>query len=331
VSGFEENEISINSNGGTELSKRSIAANIPEELSNEFQVVASRMRDLQEDKIRVYWIHDLAEDPELSHLKDENSRNRFHKIVFVSHWQMNEFITKLGIPWSDQLCVIENPIDPFPTHEKPTDKINLIYFSTPQRGLELLVPTFEALANKYDNIHLNVYSSFKIYGWAEADQHFEPLYEKIRNHPQMTYHGFAAQKELRQAVIDSHILAYPSMWAETSCRVLMESMSGGLMCVHSNLAALPETSGGLTTMYQFNKDPQIHVNTFYQYLEHAIKTVGNPESKNYFNFVKSYADTRYNTTKISNHWEILMKELLQKYPTAESRKIPAKQFIYRTS
>lgn len=331
MNGFEDNEISINSNGGTELSKRSIAANIPEELANEFQIIPSRMRDLKEDKIRVYWIHDLAEDPELDHLKDENARNKFHKIVFVSHWQMNDFIVRLGIPWTDKLCVIENPVDPFELRDKLTDKINLIYFSTPHRGLDLLVPTFEALAEKHNNVHLNVYSSFQIYGWKEADEKFEPLYDKIRNHPKMSYHGFVPQTEMREAILDSHILAYPSTWVETSCRVLIESMSAGLMCVHSNLGALPETSGMLTTMYQFNQDRNAHANIFYQYLDHAVNTVNNEESSKYFRFVKAYADTRFNTAKVSAQWENLMRDLLSKHPTTESRKIPGKQFIYKTS
>lgn len=331
MSGFEENEISVKSSGGTELSKRSIASQIPEELSAEFQIVPSRLRELEEDKIRIYWVHDLAEDPEVQHLKDENNRNKFHKIVFVSYWQMNDFITKLGIPWTDQLCVIENPIEPFERHEKPTDKINLVYFSTPQRGLELLVPTFEALAQKYDNVHLNVYSSFKIYGWEEADKHFEPLYDKIRNHPQMTYHGFAPQEELRKALLEQHILAYPSIWPETSCRVLIESMSAGLVCVHPTLAALPETSGGLTSIYQFDQDNNKHANVFYQYLDHAVR-MNNTEGLNkYLPFVKAYADTRFNLQKISGQWNHMMQELLLKYPDAESRKIPGKMFIYKTS
>ena len=331
MSGFEENEISIKSNGGTELSKRSIAAQIPEELAGEFQIVPSRLRDLEEDKIRVYWLHDLAEDPEVQHLKDENNRNKFHKIVFVSYWQMNDFITKLGIPWTDQLCVIENPIEPFVLREKPKDKINLIYFSTPHRGLELLVPTFEALAQKHTNIHLNVYSSFKLYGWEGADEQFKPLYDKIRNHPNMTYHGTVAQPEMREAVLDSHILAFPSIWPETSCRVLIESMSAGLMCVHPNFAALSDTSGGLTTTYQFEEDKFKHANAFYQYLDHSINVVNDPEAERYLKFVKAYADTRFNQSKIGSQWEVLMKNLLTKYPDAASRKIPGKQFIYKTS
>jgi len=334
VSGFEENEISINSNGGTELSKRSVAKFIPEELSNEFQVIASRVRELEEDKIRIYWIHDLADDPELKNLRDENYRNKFHKIVFVSHWQMNEFILKYNIPWTDQLCVIENPIVPIEPHEKPNDQINLIYFSTPQRGLEILVPVFEFLANKYSNIHLDVYSSFKIYGWEEADKQFEPLYDKIRNHPQMTYYGYAPQEELRSALLDQHILAFPSIWPETSCRVLIESMSAGLLCVHPNLAALSETSSGLTNMYQFNQDNNIHANIFLGNLEHAINLIindgDNANIKNYLNLIKAYADTRYNEPKITGQWHHLMTKLLEKYPDVESRKIPTQMFIYKT-
>lgn len=335
MSGFEENEISIKSNGGTELYKRSIAKFIPEALSNEFQVIASRMRGLEEDKIRVYWVHDVADDPELQNLRDENNRNKFHKIVFVSHWQMNEFILKYNIPWTEKLCVIENPFVPLERHKKPTDKINLIYFSTPQRGLEILVPVFDALAKKYDNIHLNVYSSFKIYGWEEADAKFEPLYDKIRNHPQMTYHGFAPQNELREALTNTHILAYPSIWPETSCRVLIESMSAGLVCVHPNLAALSETSAGLTNMYQFDQDPNTHANIFMNSLDHAINLVSNDydnESvQSYINLVKVYADTRFNDMKIGGQWKHLMERLLAKYPDIESRKIPSKQFIYRTT
>jgi glycosyltransferase involved in cell wall biosynthesis len=244
---------------------------------------------------------------------------------------MNDFITKLGIPWDQKLAVIETPIEPFERRAKPSDKINLIYFSTPQRGLELLVPAFEVLAEKYPNIHLHVFSSFKIYGWEGADKQFEPLYEKINAHPQMTYHGFSPREKMTETLLDSHILAYPCIWPETACRVLMESMSAGLMCVHPNLAALHDTAGGLTTMYQFDQDPQKHANIFYQYLDHAIQMVEKPEMQNYLGFVKAYADTRFNLTKISGQWEHLMVDLLKQYPDEDSRKLPGLQFVYRTS
>ena len=331
MQGFEENDISKNANGGTEITKRTIAKFIDDKLASEFQIIPSRVRDINPEKIRVYWQHDLAEDPEVNHLKEINSRNRFHKLVFSSNWQLQEFNTKLGIPLDQTIQVIETPIEPILFKPKPTDKINLIYFSTPQRGLDLLIPVFEKLADKHNNIHLNVFSSFKIYGWDDADKQFEPLYDRIRNHPQMTYHGFADQEQLRLVIQNSHILAYPNIWKETSCRVLIESMSAGLMCVHPNLAALPDTSGGLTTMYQFNEDVNKHANVFMQYLEHAINVVNTESAQNYLRFVKTYADSRFNIEKISSQWSGMLQDLLEKYPTTGSRKIPSQMFVYRST
>lgn len=328
--GFEENEISAKANGGTEITKRSIAKYVKPELANEFQIIASRVREINIEKIRIYWQHDLPEDPEISHLKDAKSRDRFQKFVFVSNWQLNEYNLKLGMPLNENVQVIENPIIPIEETVKDKSKVNIVYFSTPQRGLELLVPVFSELAKKYDNIHLDVFSSFNIYGWENADKMYESLFNKIKEHPQMTYHGSVDQETLRNHLKHAHVLAYPSVWKETSCRVLIESMSAGLMCVHPNLAALPDTSGGLTTMYQFNEDVNKHANIFYNYLEHAINNVNKDEAKNYLRFIKAYADARFNISKVSMQWEGMLNDLLEKYPSVESRKIPAQMFTYNT-
>ena len=147
----------------------------------------------------------------------------------------------------------------------------------------------------------------------------------------MLFRSFAPQEELRAHLLKSHILAYPNIWPETSCRVLIESMSAGLMCVHPNFAALSDTSGGMTTMYQFNQDLNKHANVFYQYLDHAIRSVHQEEMQNYLSFVKMYADTRFNLEKISGQWKYLLEELLRQYPDEASRSFPKPQFIYRTS
>lgn len=330
---FEENEISKNAFGGTEITKRSLAKMINPNLLENFQIIASRIREIKEDKIRIYWLHDMPEDPELSHLKNISSQNRFHKIIFNCNWHLNECVSKLNIELNEKIDIIETPIEPIELVQKEKNKVNLIYFSTPQRGLELLVPVFEALAEKHKHIHLNVFSSFKIYGWEDADRQFEPLYNRIRNHPQMTYHGFAPQETLREYIQKSHILAYPNVWKETACRVLIESMSAGLMCVHPNLAALSDTSGMLTTMYQYYSDPNKHANIFYNHLDHAINEVNKEELQNYLKLVKIYADTRFNIRKITSQWESLLMALNDQYPTVESRAIPKEQqmFVYRTS
>ena len=71
---FEENEISVNSQGGTESVKRGLASRLDPKLIEDFQIICSRVRKIEEDKIRVYWLHDLPEDPETNHLKDQIGR-----------------------------------------------------------------------------------------------------------------------------------------------------------------------------------------------------------------------------------------------------------------
>src|SRR5579864_799689 len=143
MTGFEENEVSLKAHGGTEITKRSISFLIPDKLQQEFQIIPSRLRQIEQDKIRIYWVHDLPQDPEVNHLKNKSSRDKFHKIIFNGNWHLNECVNHLQIPRDDKIDIIETAVDPIPYVEKPKNEINLIYFSTPQRGLELLVAVFD--------------------------------------------------------------------------------------------------------------------------------------------------------------------------------------------
>jgi glycosyltransferase involved in cell wall biosynthesis len=326
---FEENEISEKSQGGTEAVKRELAKRLPAGLTDDFQIICSRVRKIEEDKIRVYWLHDLPEDPETNHLRELNSRNRFHKLSFIGNWQYNRYQLVCGMPYEQSSVVIETPIDPINFEQKSFEKIRLVYTSTPQRGLALLVPVFEKLAEKYKNIHLDVFSSFKIYGWEDADKQFEPLYERIRKHPQMTYHGFVPNDTVREHLKNSHILAYPSIWLECNSRSVVEAMSAGLLCVHPNYGGLSDTSGGLNFMYQGDQDPQKHANIFYHALNNAIQTVSQEQTQNYLKLVKMYADTRFNWSRIVNNWTDVLLSLKEQYPTVESRRLPQEMFVYQ--
>lgn len=327
---FEENEISVNSKGGTESVKRGLAERLPTGLADDFQIICSRVRKIEDDKIRVYWLHDLPEDPETNHLKDINSRNRFHKIVYCGNWQYSRYQLVCGIPYDNQATVIDTPIDPLPLHSKTFDTIRLVYSSTPQRGLNLLVSVFEKLAEKHKNIHLDVFSSFKIYGWEQNDTQFESLYKKIKEHPQMTYHGFVENNILKDHLLKSHIHAYPSTWLECNSRSIIEAMSGGLLCVHPNYGGLVDTSGGLNFMYQGDINLNTHANIFYQALDHAIETVQKEDTQNYLKFVKAYADSRFGWKKITSQWVDLLSSLKERYSTIESRHIPKQMFVYNT-
>lgn len=335
---FEENEISLKSQGGTEMMKRGLAERLPPGLADEFQVICSRVRELEEDKIRVYWLHDLPEDPETNHLQQASSRDRFQKLVFCSQWQYARYQATLGVPYDTNSVVIETAIEPFPVIEKSKDEVRLIYTSTPQRGLAILVPVFEELAKKYDNIVLDVFSSFGIYGWESADKPYEELFERCRQHPKINYHGFAPNEVVREHLQKAHIHAYPSIWQECNSRSVIEAMSAGALCVHPNLAGLTDTTGGMTMMYQGHTDHNIHANIFYNALVHAIDTVNDDNTQEYLKFVKMYADNRFNWNRIAYMWERLLTQLKNEFPTLESRKLPKLdsqgrpigKFVYQT-
>jgi len=335
MNGFEENEVSKNANGGTEIAKRKLAGLIDPELLDNFQIICSRPRDIDPTKIRMFWCHDLPEDPESKKFQDNSFKDQFHKFVFISNWQYQRYQLIHGIQPNDKSVVLESGIDPAPQDVismKDDGKIHLVYTSTPQRGLDLLIPVFEKLAETNLDIHLDVFSSFKIYGWDEADKQFEPLYDRVRNHPQMTYYGYVPNEELKQHLNKSHIFAYPSTWYETSCRAMLEAMSAGLVCVHPNLAALPESSGSLNMMYNIDYDNKNnHCNEFYKYLDVTINMVRDKKHLNMIAFNKTYVDNRYHINRIKHMWDITLKELYNKYPTVESRSVPKQQFVYRTS
>jgi UDP-glucose:(glucosyl)LPS alpha-1,2-glucosyltransferase len=335
MSGFEENEISKNANGGTEIAKRKLASIIDPNLLEHFQIICSRPREFEMDKIRLFWCHDLPEDPECKKFREKEFTNMIHKFVFISDWQYQRYQLIHGMPYDEKSIVMESGIDPAPQtvfETKPKDKIRLVYTSTPQRGLEILIPVFKKLAETNPDIHLDVFSSFKIYGWEEMDKQFEPMYDEIRNHPQMTYHGFVPNDNLKEHLNQSHIFAYPSMWLETSCRAMLEAMSAGLVCVHPNYGALPETSGGLNIMYQGNlEDKNVHANLFATHLNAAINFVRDNKEDSMVRFNKVFVDSRFNIDRIKNQWEMMLTNLLEKYPTVESRAKPKEQFIYRTS
>jgi UDP-glucose:(glucosyl)LPS alpha-1,2-glucosyltransferase len=317
--GFDVNEISAKSKGGTELMRIGLEQRLDPKLLEDFQIIPSRVRELREDKIRVYWLHDLPEDPETRHLREAESRQRFHHLVFCNEWQYTRYRDYLQVPHNETCSVIDNAVTPFESVIKSTDEVRLVYISTPQRGLEILVPVFERLAEKHSNIVLDVFSSFSIYGWEDPPK-FKELFEKCKAHPKINYHGSQPHEVVREALKKAHILAYPSIWMECNSLSVIESMSAGLLCVHPNYAGLVDTSGGLNFQYQWNDNANKHAHNFYSALDNAIEVVNKEEVQNYLKLVKVYADSRFNWDKIASKWTDLLEHLKRTHP-ADKRAI----------
>lgn len=306
-------ELTKNAMGGTELMSIQLESRIPPTILDHFQIWPSRVDQTAIDasKIQIMYCHDLPGDPAADHLKN-GGYNMYEKLVFVSNWQMQQFIAYYGIPWY-KCVVIENAITPIETSDRsrPTDKVKLIYHTTPHRGLEILVPVFEKLCEKYDNIELDVFSSFKIYGWEQRDEQYADLFERCKAHPKINYHGTVSNDEVKKALTDAHIFAYPSIWLETSCISLMEAMSAGCVCVHPNYGALYETAGGMTMMYQWRQDKRDHAQIFYSYLDYAIQNIDHPATVTSVGAQQAYTNSRFNWAVREHEWTNFLHGILR--------------------
>ena len=295
-----------NSMGGTELLTMELFKRLPKEYKDYFQFVVSRVNDLEE-KPRLYWIHDLALDPSHSLLTKPGGMNFFEKLIFVSHWQQQQFNTLLNIPYSNGV-VIKNAIDPISEHQKnKTDTLQLMYCSTPQRGLDVLLTALDMLERT--DFHLHVFSSFKIYRWDQNDEPFEPLFDKCKSDNRITYYGSVPYDELRQHWTNMHILAYPSTWQETSCRVAMEAMSAHCAVVTSNWGALPETCGEFGYVYPYTEDKLEHAERFADALEDVMDEYWSDETQKNLDNAQEYSYTHYSWSKRIKQWTYFLDNL----------------------
>lgn len=323
------------SNGGTERMMRGLFSRMPIELLEEFQIIPSRLpNELKKDKIRILWVHDLPGDPMYKPLEN-GGWQEINRFVFVSNWQMQGFMAYYGIPWS-RCIVMRNAIKPIHIVEQDRnlkstlETINLYYGSTPHRGLQILIPVFEKLCEKYNNIELYVHSSFGLYGWGARDEQYKNLIDKCKNNPKIHYEAPIDHDDLMNRLKSYHILAYPSIWLETSCLVLLEAMSAGLFCVHPNYGALYETSANLTNMYQFHENQNKHAGIFYHALSATIDGLMDKQSniQPKLDLQKKFVDHFYNWDLRAFEWEVLLNSLI--YDIEREQKEPEVHTVIST-
>ena len=310
---------SKSSRGGTEIMKYGLLKRLPQELLKKFQIVCDRIENLDETKIRIYWSHlDPEQCEEMNeYLGIENKKplandgwKNFHKIIFISYHQMENWINRYHIPRS-HCTVIKYALDPIKLQRKPKDKIIIVHHSNPQRGLSLLIDVFEKLCEEYDNIELKVHSSWQIYGrndWQEKYKQCD-LYQRLENHPKIYNIGFLPNEELKKSLASSHIFAYPNIMTETFCLSLLEAMSAGCLCVHPNYGCLPETAANWTMMYDYHEKIILHKERFYQYLKKAIEIVNSQETPKHLEKQKEYVDYLFNWERRTQDWVNLLQSL----------------------
>jgi len=301
-----------NSQGGTENMYRGLKERLDPDLLDNFHIICSRVRKIDPDRHNILWLHDTWDDPESQHLKEESSRKRFEQLVFVSNYQQQTYNMALKVPYADGL-VIGNAIEPIQLIQKKdfSGPIKLIYHTTPHRGLELLVPVVNQIIEQTGlDIHLDVFSSFGIYGWEGRDEPYKELFQRIEDHPNMTYHGWQPNDVVREALKEAHIYAYPNIWPETSCISALEAMSAGCAIVCPNYAALPETVTQYGMIYPFHESYQRHAEIFANTLYGTITHI--KEIQQRLAVQKNYVDNFYNWDLRAEQWTGMLEGILKR-------------------
>jgi len=299
----------LGSKGGTEQMYERLMNYLPNEAKEEFNIICSRVRAIDSNKKNILWLHDTWDDPESEHLKDPKSLERFEKLVFVSHYQQSTYNLGLGVPYSKGV-VLQNAIEPIEAHEKPAGPtVNLIYHTTPHRGLELLVPVAEFMEQKGFDFHLDVYSSFKIYGWEQRDEGYKDLFNRCMRNPKITYHGYQPNSVIREALKKAHIYSYPNIWPETSGISVIEAMSAGCQVVCPNFSALPETCAGFANMYGWDEDVNRHAHIFANVLFNSMKEHWSEGVQTKLKIQKMYFDNFYSWNNRKEQWRAFLSSL----------------------
>ena len=290
--------------GGSESQLRLLLKHLPDKNFKDINLILNSTNyDLpEEDKINVLWMHHFVNQKEAQNLGSKEFTEKLDYIVFNSNWNFEKFVYQFKIPESKSL-VIKNAIEKIQNNEKPKDKMNLIYHTTPWRGLSHLLKVFKKL--NIENVELNVCSSTKIYGKKFDDKlgkTYQNLFEECKNTKNVNYFDFMKNSEIIQLLKNMHIFSYPSIWPETSCVSAIESMASGCEVVSTNLGALYETCAPFGTLISFDRNLDNLEKNFIKTLTNSIKNYWSEENQKKLSLQREAINSTYTWDQRSVEW-----------------------------
>jgi glycosyltransferase involved in cell wall biosynthesis len=230
--------------------------------------------------------------------------------VYVSHWQHEKFRYVYQVPVHNSY-VIKNAIEPIEFKPKAKDgKLKLIYASTPFRGLDVLLDSFEMLNR--DDIELDVYSSTIVYGTGYQNHTgnvYDAMFDRARNMKNVNYKGYAPNEDVRKAMQDAHILAYPSVFEETSCLVMLEAGAAGCDMLTTNLGALYETGSEYAKMIPIQVTKEDLAIKYAKALNETIDNYWNKSNQEMLKEQSDFYNKFYSWERRAKEWNELFEKL----------------------
>lgn len=297
----------MNPAGGTELQLKFLKENVSKELLDKFQICTSvpHKVPLSKDKINILWQKMAPDQPHFQEFfASKDQMNQYDFYVFNSHWNYEQFRKKFDIPTS-KCTVIKNGIPEIKKRDLETkrQKIKLIYHPTPWRGLSILLGAMQLI--KHPNVTLDVYSSTKVYGSdfeKDNDSNYQGLYDQAKKLPNVNYIGYKPNEYIKEHLKDYKIFAYPSIWEETFCISLLESMAAGLYCITTNYGAIPETGAEFPMYVPYSNNYKNLARKFAAGIEVAAQSLQESGIRDNLKMQKEYVNRFYNWESKSIRW-----------------------------
>ena len=296
--------------GGSENQLRFLLKHLPEESFKDINLILNNANHdlIEKDKINILWMHHFVNQDEAQNLGSKDFVNKLDWIVYNSNWNFEKHVYQFKIP-ENKSIVIRNAIEKIDFEEKPKDKINLIYHTTPWRGLVHLLKIFKSLNLK--NVELNVCSSTAIYGKkfdTAARKTYENIFNECKNTKNINYFGYLENKKIIDLLKKMHIFTHPSIWPETSCVSAIEAMAAGCETVTTNLGALYETCSPFGTFVNFDINFDNLEKKYSKILLKSIKNYWSSENQKKLELQRETINATYSWDVRSVEWKNFFNE-----------------------
>ena len=298
--------------GGTELQLGFLHKHVDAKLLDQVQITTSvpEKIPLHPTKVNILWQKNSYDQPNLAPwFKDKSNHKKYDWYVFNSHWNYEKFRMMYGLP-TEQCAVIKNgivKIQPTQPYIKG-EPIKIIHQNTPWRGLNVLLAAMQLVKNPL--ITLDVYSSCEVYGkdFAQAnDKHYQELYDQAKQLPNVNYIGYKSNEYILEHLQDYKMYVYPSIWEETSCISLLESMAAGLYCITTDYGALFETGAEFPMYIPYSNDYKNLAKRFAYGIHAAAEHLDHSSIQDHLRFQSEYTNRYYNWNKQASSWTVFLQ------------------------
>ncbi len=190
------------------------------------------------------------------------------------------------------------------------DPYRLIWTSSPDRGLEVMIDIFQRAREFEPRLHLHIH-----YGWNNCDIAIacDPKHPTARlkskimamDQTNVVWEGRTSKTELYKSYMQSNLWVYPTAFLETCCVAVMEAQAMGAIPITTPIWGLGHNTGHGRLIRGRNSDPLTQA----RYMMAILEFTSNPElCEKVREGMQTWALERYNWDKIVEGHESLARE-----------------------